>query len=235
MKKILPAFLFLMGVGVSAQSLSIFSMDSMVTGDATVSNDIFGYAVIENIGNTTIDVRFKRIDKGYNALTDSNAICWGLCFTPDISVSPPSFDVTMAPGDTTTAITHVYPDQDGFTRSGAITYVAFDANNPTDSVAYEVMYSVQGQPIGIRPFGTTQLDVYPNPARERLTIDYRLAGNKEAQFELINLLGSKVYETALPNGQNSVKLNIERFAKGVYFYRVISDGETLETKRLVIE
>jgi hypothetical protein len=234
-------FFLLMGIvflnlGLVAQSLEILSFDTLVVGDATTSNDIFGYAVVRNNSSITQDVRFKRIDANYNALTDSNAICWGLCFTPNISVSPPAFTRQIAPGATDTAITHVYPDLDGFTREGSISYVFFNAFDPTDAITYSVKYRVEGMPIGQPELeAQTNLSVYPNPAQDIIRVDYRLGQSRQANFELINMVGSRVFSKTLQQSEGRFQLDLSQLSSGIYFYTLKTGSEVLHSRKLVVE
>lgn len=236
LKKIFTTLILVIAMlGVSqAQSLIVEAYDSVVTGHATNDNDIYGYATVKNVSSDTVLVRFKRIDANYNLLTDNNAICWGICFIESISVSPPSFSVYLAPGDTASASTHVYPDQDGVSRQGDITYVFFNSDDETDTVAYSVSYSVDNnvslKDIAVEP----KLSVYPNPANDRLEVNYSGTSLENSSFEIINLVGSKVYSKELSATENSINLNISNLKSGVYFCVLKSDNELVVSKKLVV-
>lgn len=235
MGKYVVLILLFGSLSLSAQSLKMYSFDTLVVGDATTDGDIYGYATVENVSNIPIDVRFKRIDGNYNALTDSNAICWSLCFRPDISVSPLAFTRTLQPGDTGISITHVYPDRDGFTRQGDITYVFFNQYDASDSVAYTVTYRVNGQPIGLKEVQKPSVQIYPNPVQGHARVNFDLAGQSSGSFELINLVGSKVFQRNLRSETGYFELPVQRLSAGVYFYTLRSGGQVITTKKLVIE
>ncbi|MCP3928010.1 MAG: T9SS type A sorting domain-containing protein [Bacteroidetes bacterium] len=61
-----------------------------------------------------------------------------------------------------------------------------------------------------------QLKIYPNPANERLTIDWQGIG--KATVEVIDLPGKKVMEFEISRGCRN--LNITDLQKGIYFVRV---------------
>jgi hypothetical protein len=217
-----------------SQSLVVEAYDSLVTGDATTKNDIFGYGRVRNVSSDTVLVRFKRIDGNYNLLTDNNAICWGICFTEAISVSPPSFSLYMAPGDTASASTHVYPDQDGISREGDITYVFFNSDDETDSVAYDVTYKVVKDISVSELLVKPELSIYPNPASDHLKINYTTQSSKETSFEIINLVGSMVYSKSLNTAEETLNLNISNLNSGVYFCVLRVDNELVTSKKLVV-
>lgn len=220
---------------LQAQSLQIVKLDTLVRGNAWTDGDIAGYAVVQNVSSLPVEVALRRIDGNYNELTDSNAICWGLCFTTNISQNPPSFNRTIDPGETDTAIVHVYPDLDGYTRSGPITYVLFDYFNTTDSVAFDVNFQVDGVPLSTIEFTKPEISVYPNPADDFLRVQYSVAEGKNNSFELINLVGAKVYQQNLDAQQSELELDLTALNPGVYFYTLKSDGEALVSRKLVIQ
>lgn len=225
-----------LSVGLQAQqSLQITFQDTLVEGNAWVDGDLAGYAVVKNISNLPVEVAFKRIDENYTELTDSNAICWGLCFTTNISQNPVSFNRTIQPGATDTAIVHVYPDLDGYTRDGFIDYVLFDYYNPTDSVAFRINFKVNGQPLSQEELAGPSLSVYPNPVRDLLKVNYDLAFGEEAQFELINLVGSKVLSQTLDATKNYTEVDLSALRSGVYLYTLRVNGNLEISKKLVIE
>ena len=235
---IISLILLVCGSMLSGQSLQVTYIDSVVQGNANNDGDISGISVVKNTSSDTVDVRFKRIDANYNALTDSNAICWELCFTPGISVSPASFTQSIEPGGLDTAITHVYPDRDGQGRTGSITYVYFVENNPTDSVAYSVRYEVTPDlsAPNFQEKNSTRLEIFPNPVtRGDAQVDYRLAKTSvPASFEMLNLVGEVVLRWTLEGREGKRRLHLDHLAPGVYYYTLKQEGEALTTKKLII-
>jgi len=216
------------------QSLQIVTQDSLVVGNAWTDGDLPGYAIVKNVSALPVEVALRRVDENYTELTDSNAICWGLCFTTNISQNPPSYNRTIQPGATDTAILHVYPDKDGFTRDGFIDYVLFDYYNPTDSVAFRMNFRVDGKPLSEAEVSKPEISVYPNPADDFLRVQYQVSSGSKNSFELINLVGARVYQTELNAQQNEMELDLSKLNPGVYFYSLKSDGEVIMSKKLVI-
>lgn len=237
MKKIvLTLFSLFAGAGLLAQSLQVVYLDSLVQGHAMTDGDISGIAVVENISADTVDVRLKRLDMNYNALTDSNAICWGLCFTPNISVSPPSFTRSIPPGEKDTAILHVYPDKDGRNRSGTITYVFFLSGTPNDSVAFNIEYEVL-RDLSQAQFQVTapRLEVYPNPVSgAQAQFRYHLPSGQEAYLEVRNLVGKTLVRRPLLRREGTFTLPTRGWAEGIYLYSLEMGGKILETKKMII-
>lgn len=82
----------------------------------------------------------------------------------------------------------------------------------------------------------SEISVFPNPATNVLNVTYDLASTNEGSFELINLVGSTVYTKTLTEERGEFELNIEKLARGVYFYAIKNDnGKVLSTKKLVVD
>ncbi len=73
--------------------------------------------------------------------------------------------------------------------------------------------------------------LYPNPVKDKIIIE--LENNKSAQIEIYNLQGVKIKE--LPYGQgdtNGVEVNLSAYQTGLYFVRIVTDGNTYVQKIL---
>lgn len=238
MKIKLLALILFTGSLAFAQSLSVARIDSShcFEPNAYLTNELIGYIDITNNSSNTIDVLARRIDKGYDGLTDSNAICWGgQCWTPSTSISP--FPTTLGPGQTSNPAdfsAHVYPDGDGKSYRGPITYVFYDQNNPTDSLVVRLNFRV-GTVLSLEKTGFENFSVYPNPATSQLNIKYSGMNGKDISFELVNMVGNKVYSRKLETIDADLKLDISNLPRGVYFYIVKSEGKVNTTKKLVIK
>jgi len=78
--------------------------------------------------------------------------------------------------------------------------------------------------------------VYPNPANEKVSIDFNLENSIQLQISVINVLGQKVFLKETENyleGRNSIELNTDSIAAGMYIIS-ISDGMNTIQKPLVI-
>ncbi len=240
MKTLLLTLVLAFTYTLSAQSLQIVTSKSQtkVTGNAYTTNDLKADAVVKNISPVPVTILVKRIDRNYTNLTDSNAICWGLCFTPDISVSPVAFARTLQPDEESELgdfSAHVYPDLDGQYATGDITYVFFDMEDPQDSVAFTISYEVTPDFSVAELEEPLELSVYPNPASTSFTINYDLGNNNSANFELVNVVGKTVYSTQLDRLASKKEVNVSQFTPGVYFYRLKNQGETLLTRKVIIK
>jgi len=231
MKKLIFFLSFIISGSLISQSLEITYADTVVEGHASLSSDVYGYIHVKNVGSTDQSYKVKRIDKNYNALTDSNAICWDVCYQTSVSVSPTAIPINV--GDSYTGFSgHVYPDMDGTPISGPITYVFFASEDPNDSVAFTVTYSLTPN-FSVEEEKVDVVSIYPNPASDWLTVKY--SGNSmNRSFSIKNIVGKAVYTRQLSNNYNEYRIDVSSFIPGVYFYELKEDGKAVETKKLII-
>jgi hypothetical protein len=85
---------------------------------------------------------------------------------------------------------------------------------------------------------TGGISVYPNPGNGELTVTLNKVVSNNFTIEVYNLTGSKVFEqtrqTVISSGQFQAAIDLRQLNKGMYLLRV-SDGNTIRTKRIVIE
>ncbi len=77
---------------------------------------------------------------------------------------------------------------------------------------------------------------FPNPFNPTTTIVYNIPGNEPVTLTIYNLLGQKVatlVDEEQPAGSYEVVFKADRFASGVYFYRLIA-GNYTEIKRMIL-
>ena len=80
-----------------------------------------------------------------------------------------------------------------------------------------------------------QVSIYPNPAREAVSISLPAALARQAtEVQLVNALGQVVLRATLPAGSGARPLSIAGIARGVYTVRMQTEQGTVN-KRLVIE
>ncbi|MGZ4098189.1 MAG: T9SS type A sorting domain-containing protein, partial [Bacteroidia bacterium] len=75
----------------------------------------------------------------------------------------------------------------------------------------------------------TELLVYPNPAQNNVTIDYK---GTSFGYLLYSNLGQLISEKK--SNFNSATINVSEFAKGIYMLVIVRENETVR-KKLIIE
>lgn len=70
---------------------------------------------------------------------------------------------------------------------------------------------------------------YPNPFNKSTNISYRLPEQMQVKVTVYNILGRKVAVLAdgvQTAGTQALKWNASRYASGVYFYRIVAEGQS---------
>jgi len=93
----------------------------------------------------------------------------------------------------------------------------------------------EGEPIQFKngAENTDLINLYPNPATNQLQVQYRLPHKQEASLEIYNTLGKCVYRQHITHTGN-LHLPIADWASGMYYYRLVQDGKTVVSKKLMV-
>ena len=75
--------------------------------------------------------------------------------------------------------------------------------------------------------------IYPNPFKESTTLFFQNVV-EDAKIEIYNINGKKVNVISIPKGEASIVWDAHSFPAGVYFVKLISDGNTVITKKLIL-
>ena len=121
---------------------------------------------------------------------------------------------------------------------GELKYLVFDTDNPANALERSVRFHVQGQfPAGIM-FQQPDMKVsnaYPNPIVSDASIDYAIDSyDHTAKIVVMNLLGNKVMDFDLLQGQHNLKIPADKLSNGIYFYTLQLDGKNVATKKIVV-
>ena len=124
----------------------------------------------------------------------------------------------------------------------ALLYLAFGEEFPIELPAMpDFLDAAIQQQLSIA-FKTNDLDetgeesrceVYPNPARDVLTIVYKAAFGQTAEFVLYDLQGRELLRQKLDNS-GKTDLSISHFPSGIYHYQITTDGKSIDQNKLVL-
>ncbi|MEZ4902945.1 MAG: T9SS type A sorting domain-containing protein [Spirosomataceae bacterium] len=79
------------------------------------------------------------------------------------------------------------------------------------------------------------LNAYPNPANDYTEIDYQMSpGAGNARVSMFNVIGNNVGEYELDKNDRQLRIQTREMPTGVYFYRLLLDGKTVATKKLLV-
>ena len=105
--------------------------------------------------------------------------------------------------------------------------------SPTTSGTYTTTTS------GINEFSgiLSSSDLFPNPASDKVTIDFSLTENQKVNVRLINVIGEQLNINQNTNGvqgENRIQLDVADLSEGIYFAQIVLNGNIAATKRFVI-
>jgi hypothetical protein len=222
-----------------AQSLEIWHDDELVPDESIViiegdpsQTELMIEASIKNTSSTALDVLVRKFE--VEVIGGSvNTFCWGLCFPPFVFESPNPLNIG-AGASLDEFSGHYNPNLNaGIT---IMRYTFFDMNNPADSVCFYAHFFAST--VGVEEMGANNLTVsnaYPNPAASQTSFDYVLPQSaSNASIVIRNLLGAVVKEVVLTDRSGKATINVSDLNDGVYFYSIIVNNETIETKRLIV-
>jgi hypothetical protein len=239
MKKALLSFLLISTTCIFAYSQSLSLSDSagpiangshILRQGHNMDDEIACHVFVTNNTASPINVIVKKVE--IDIVSGSlNTFCWGLCFPPNVFVSPP-FGLN---GNTTDSINfsgHYNPLT--FAGTSIIRYVFYDSANPNDSVCVNVSYDALYVGISNNVQKTVLSGAYPNPANNMVNFDYSLNTENTGRVIIRNLVGSVVKESVLTGTTGKLSVLTGDLTEGIYFYSLDVDGKTMTTRKLIV-
>jgi PKD repeat protein len=132
---------------------------------------------------------------------------------------------------------NVYPEDCGYTTTSVgITIVggntSFTGVNFSRSISQQTITPATSGIITInnRNF---EFGIYPNPAKDKVTIEWNKGTSENADIIITDVTGKKVFATTVSTGK-STELNLGTMDKGLYFITV-SSGNAQNTQKLLLQ
>jgi len=241
MKKILllTIFTYFISLGLYAQSLQLSNNYGTVNNGDTITmvstdtdHNFAIYIDVKNTGSKMIYVRAKKTE--INVLQGSvNYFCWGSCYMPSTFISLDS--ISMGHNDVNKTFSGDYQSKN-IAGLSIVMYTFFDQSNPNDSVAFIVKY-IAGSGVGLEDSkpNVDISNIFPNPAKNNVSISYDLNGATNARVEIRNILGSIVRVQEINESNGQVNMDISDLTNGVYFYSFIVNEMPIKATKLVIQ
>ena len=82
---------------------------------------------------------------------------------------------------------------------------------------------------------TGEVKIYPNPAKEELTVEYTLPDKEDAEMQIVDVMGRIVISKELPFDKQKETVDISNLPQGVYVYKVVQDGVMIATGKVIKE
>lgn len=239
MKKVILFVLLAMAASYYGYSQSLTLADSAgpIANNANVvrqghnmDDEILAHIFVTNTTGAPIDVIVKKVE--FSLITGSlNTFCWGLCYPPNVYVSPP-FTVNANTTDSVNFSGHYNPLT--FAGASVIRYVFYDAAHPNDSVCVNVSYDALYVGINNQAAKNILSGAYPNPANNTVNFDYSVNTENEGFVIIRNLVGSVVKKSVLTGAEGKLTVNTGDLPEGIYFYSLDVDGKIMTTRKLIV-
>ena len=120
--------------------------------------------------------------------------------------------------------------------------VCVDINNPTNEIntannSFCKTFVVKANNVGINDLTANfeSLNVFPNPAKDMLNIEFELKEKSKTSLNLINALGQKVWTKELGNSTKfQQKVNVNTFSEGIYFLQINTE-QAVFTQQVILK
>lgn len=214
-----------------AQGLSIVSYDQLTEENSTYLHEVKAHATVQYSG-TSATYEVARIFEGTQGVADSNYFCWDLCYGTGTD-STQFGGVTLNDGDRNSDFyIGWYIRANSLTASDSSVYRMYNVADPgNDYVDFIFKLNVSPTMTQVE-IQQADVNVYPNPASD---VVYVQVGNTESgSIRLMNLAGVTVIKKNFSNSNGKVELDVRSLPAGVYMIQAASEGQIIETQRLVI-
>ena len=122
--------------------------------------------------------------------------------------------------------------------NGTTTLFSFtiqDTLNADNNKTVFVKYIIGENSLNELAKNDVSIDLYPNPARNVVSVDYSLSGGMQSKIEIRNMLGSIVKEINIADNQGTQRINVSEMPNGVYLCSVVCNGKVYKTKKMVVK
>ena len=185
---------------------------------------------IRNLSGNDLNVVVEREEISV-AEGSVNYFCWGMCFSPTVSVSRPP--VPVAAGEVTeeAALAFHYMPLESM-GSSSIRYYAYDPDVEDSRISIIIVFN-SSENVGENAFADMG-HAYPNPASSAVHFNYELSAGVRASVSVYNLLGQEVLKQDLDALQGQVVLSVADLTEGIYFCNLKVDGRTVKTEKFIV-
>lgn len=187
---------------------------------------VYFYAHVQNISSNDIQTLVCKQVVYENGLV-GNSFCYGPhCYSSDTS----NFPVTINAGDIDSSF-----DASIIIASAGVSqiiYTFWDKNNPNDNVSVTIDYDIATS-IELNNAQVNYLSKpYPIPATNFINFDYYIDG--PAEINIYDITGKIVSQTVLKQQERQIKIPVENFHSGIYYYSLLINNKKTITNKFVV-
>ncbi len=219
---------------VSAQYLQLASAPETVTGQA--GEQLTATLEIKNISDKEILLMVKKSDQ---KLLPGQELTFGL---PQQGRQGAMFPAALAPGEVFKGFAAHLVSHGNATGESSALFRFFDANDPGIFLDVAVVFRSEQPNSPDKLLDSDKITIsnlYPNPATSTAYFDYRLSAKGDrlpkAFVVIRNVLGSEVARHQLFPNENQLKVPLETYKPGMYFYTLSIDDQNLATKKFMVK
>lgn len=177
---------------------------------------------------TTVEIAEKNAQK-ITLLHSSDGLIWA------------KGDSVMGKNDTTTlasSYTFMHDVDPLLTANGDTLYYQLQIEGPQGEVYHTTIWSQIVTGCELSTAITAQVaqkgfQVFPNPTRDQLSIEFAKPFETPGKLSLIDLAGKPVRKYAI-RGNRVLRINVKDLPEGIYFLTYHSEGQKPETKKVII-
>ncbi|HRG57515.1 MAG TPA: T9SS type A sorting domain-containing protein [Bacteroidia bacterium] len=160
----------------------------------------------------------------------SNYFCWEACYSPETDTS--LGNIILNPNGEFLDMYLDYAPK-GNLGVSTVRYILQNVADLNDTSSILVRFNAT--PTSISEINATPKlnSIYPNPANNNVTVNFAL-NQGQASLELKNLLGQVQRIIPVVAGSKSTNLNVADLPSGIYFVTLKSNGNIIDTKRLMV-
>jgi Secretion system C-terminal sorting domain len=85
------------------------------------------------------------------------------------------------------------------------------------------------------PAQVAHVDIYPNPAKNEIIIEYNFDSNEDGVLQIADMMGRLLITKNLSIQKQKEGIDIEHLSQGVYLYRVVQGGVQISAGRIIKE
>lgn len=207
--------------------------NSVLELTATSSEHVTTEINVKNTSNTTKVYKLKRIDDILNPGANAYfCVGGGNCYGPSTTIAPLSVTLTASgtPGDDLYSQNLMYLldlEEDVTPGISHVRYQIYDENNMSDLFTFTIYYNDVATSVkqSFQSF-TTVSGVYPNPSASKAYINVvSIESVNDALVTITNSLGAIIStkKIDLISGKNTVSIDSESLASGIYFATLSSN------------
>ena len=222
-----------------SQSLKILYNNQILTNNYVIDttglpSELFTIPLkLKNIAASSKQIKVKKIIH-LSVNGSENSFCFaGQCFDSSVYISP--IASTIDPNSIDSSFTGDYCGN-GKIGTTSLTYVFFDVNNSSDSVAIKINFTTQNDVKLLSKQDIRFSNAYPNPASNSTSFEYNILKQyNSAYIRFSDILGSKVLDVAINDYNGKKTVDLSNFKKGIYFYSLVINDVTYLSRKLIVK